>query len=233
VAQFISHIMSAASGSVGGVSFQKGLHSSITARARSKTKNSETPAQIRQRRAFKYATTSWDAYLSQSDRAAWDLYAQNVTLFNRVGEPFRPTGQLCWVRWCTLYYQAVMFLDVPLRPRKTPPAHPGPVVFNKLLVIPHDGVPFVATDRTPAQDVQQITVCSLPVSRGAFHPAPRWNPSTYYVQRLDPGDGYFHAFPYTLNPGRYCIRFTAHTFRLNSDWSGMVSAPRLVWFTVP
>lgn len=84
MALFTSHLISAASGSVGGLTFLGG-RGGLLMRAKATPVDPSTPFQSTIRTATSYLVDRWTAILSPSARTQWATYARNVPLRNRLG----------------------------------------------------------------------------------------------------------------------------------------------------
>lgn len=79
------------SGSKGGTTFARNRFGAY-ARQRTKPVNPSTERQQAQRSIFALLTNLWNTTLTQAQRDAWDLYAANVPMLNRLGQVINPTG---------------------------------------------------------------------------------------------------------------------------------------------
>lgn len=79
------------SGSKGGTTFARNRFGAY-ARQRIKPVNPSTPRQQAQRSIFALLTNLWNTVLTQDQRNAWDAYAANVPMVNRLGQMIYPTG---------------------------------------------------------------------------------------------------------------------------------------------
>jgi hypothetical protein len=82
---FKSQVFTQASGSVGGLTYSRNRGGMYT-RARATPGNPNTPQQQVVRAAVAQLTSLWVGTLTQVQREAWETYATNVTLPNRLGE---------------------------------------------------------------------------------------------------------------------------------------------------
>lgn len=78
-------------GSIAGTTFARNRSGSY-ARARTKPVNPNTAGQQAVRNAFGDLTTRWSAVLTAVQRTAWNLYASNVVMLNRLGENINLSG---------------------------------------------------------------------------------------------------------------------------------------------
>jgi len=85
------------SGSIAGSTFARN-RSGNYARARTKPTNPNTAAQIKVRAALAAIVERWSETLSAAQRAAWDLYASNVSMLNKLGESIKLTGFNHYIR---------------------------------------------------------------------------------------------------------------------------------------
>ena len=85
------------SGSIAGTTFARNRYGNY---ARSKTTpvNPNTALQIAVRAALSELTVRWSQTLSAAQRTAWNLYASNVTMTNRLGETINLTGFNHYIR---------------------------------------------------------------------------------------------------------------------------------------
>lgn len=79
------------SGSIAGNTFARNRYGNYV-RARTKPVNPKTAAQIAVRSALAYLTDRWGRTLTIAQRAAWNLYAANVAMKNRLGESIFLSG---------------------------------------------------------------------------------------------------------------------------------------------
>lgn len=88
-------------GSIGGTTFARN-RGGIYARARVVPINPQTGRQTSVRAALGSLAQRWSTTLTDVQRAAWELYAANVLIPNRLGEPRALSGQQMYVRTNTL-----------------------------------------------------------------------------------------------------------------------------------
>lgn len=95
--KFKSLVLAQASGSTGGLvySHNKG---GMYVRSRSTPINPATPQQQAVRASLKLLTTRWQNVLTPAQRAAWAIYATNVPLVNKLGEPHAIPALSMYVR---------------------------------------------------------------------------------------------------------------------------------------
>lgn len=91
MALFKGTIVTAASGSVGGLTFSHNRAGPYI-RNRATPVNPNTVYQQAVRSAMAALASYWNETLTQVQRDAWDLYAFNVPLINRVGDPINVGG---------------------------------------------------------------------------------------------------------------------------------------------
>lgn len=89
-------ILSAASGSAGGVTATHGRSGQVLA-ARTVPTDPASPYQNAVRQIFAYLTGSWQT-LTDAQRAAWTTYAANVPVTNRLGDTRYLTGHQIYIR---------------------------------------------------------------------------------------------------------------------------------------
>jgi len=85
------------SGSIGGTTFARNRSGSY-ARARTKPVNTNTSAQQLVRSVMAQLTTRWSQTLTAIQREAWNLYASNVIMTNRLGEAINLSGFNQYIR---------------------------------------------------------------------------------------------------------------------------------------
>lgn len=89
------------SGSVGGTTFARNKGGQY-ARSRIKGVNPQSARQTAVRAAFGDLAQRWSNTLTDAQRAAWELYADNVPLINRLGDPRTLSGLNMYVRTNTV-----------------------------------------------------------------------------------------------------------------------------------
>lgn len=94
---FTSPIVSAASGSVGGLTFSRNL-GGMYMRARAVPTNPGTPQQQVIRGFVADLTSRWLNTLTDAQRLSWLAYAENVPLLNALGQPINVTALNMYVR---------------------------------------------------------------------------------------------------------------------------------------
>lgn len=85
------------SGSIAGDTFARNRYGNYS-RARTKPTNPNTALQQRARGAIALLVERWAETLSAANRAAWDLYAANVAMTNKLGETIHLSGFNHFVR---------------------------------------------------------------------------------------------------------------------------------------
>lgn len=85
------------SGSIAGDTFARNRYGNYS-RARTKPTNPNTAGQQRARQALTQLTTRWAQTLTAAQRTAWNLYASNVAMKNRLGETINLTGFNHYIR---------------------------------------------------------------------------------------------------------------------------------------
>lgn len=137
MAIFKSHILAAASGSVGGVTYSRNRFG-MYIRNRSMPVNPNTSRQQAVRSIMTEVVEYWNGSLSAAQRSAWDAYAANVPVINRLGDTVQLTGFNMFVRSMIAIQQAGQ--DI---------VDDGPIVFS----LPEtDDTLAVATD-VPNQEI--------------------------------------------------------------------------------
>ena len=116
--KFKSALVTAISGSIGGMT---GSHNKggLYFRARSVPVNPNTPAQQSVRSIMGNLSVFWNGSLTQAQRDAWDVYAENVTLIDVLGEARTVTGLNHFIR-----------SNVPRVQAGLPRVEDGPTIFN-------------------------------------------------------------------------------------------------------
>jgi len=94
---FKSSIIESGSGSVGGLTLSRN-RGGMYFRGRSVPTNPNTPAQQAIRSAAAQLASAWRNILTEAQRAAWDLYAENVELPNSLGDPRNVGGVAMYMR---------------------------------------------------------------------------------------------------------------------------------------
>lgn len=84
-------------GSIAGTTFARN-RSGAYARARTKPINPNTAAQVAVRSALAFLTDQWANTLTAVQRAAWNLYAANVIMKNRLGQAINLSGFNHYIR---------------------------------------------------------------------------------------------------------------------------------------
>lgn len=95
--KFASNLLAQASGSLAGTTFSHNK-GGMYVRNRSIPTNPSTAAQQNVRNALKQLTTGWQD-LGSTDRDAWAIYASNVPILNKLGQP-RPIPALAMYLRC-------------------------------------------------------------------------------------------------------------------------------------
>lgn len=126
------------SGSIGGDVFARNRYGNYN-RARTKPTNPNTARQQQVRAALAFLTDRWAQTLTAANRAAWNLYASNVSMKNRLGEAIYLSGFNHYIR-----------SNVPLKQFVLTLIDAGPVVFE----LPSKDPTFAIT---ASEATQQIT----------------------------------------------------------------------------
>lgn len=103
--KFKSAVYTQVSGSVGGLTYAHN-RGGMYARARSLVTNPNTEAQQAVRDAVRELTDAWTNVLTDSDRDAWNLYAFNTPMLNKLGDLTKRSGQNMYIRGNTPRLQA-------------------------------------------------------------------------------------------------------------------------------
>ena len=90
-------ILTTMSGSLGGITAARNKGGQYL-RARVVPVDPGTPAQTTLRTVFSGLAIAWQTLLSAAQREAWDTYAENVTVVNRIGETVNLTGLQMYIR---------------------------------------------------------------------------------------------------------------------------------------
>lgn len=164
--KFKSPIISQASGSLAGATFahNKG---GLYMRARSIPTNPNTPQQQQIRSLVASLTAAWLNELDATQREGWEIYAANVPLLDRLGEPRNVTGLNHYVRSNVPRLQSGGTLlridDAPTvynLGEYTPPVPGSVTVATDVL-----SLAFTATDAWATEDLAAMLVyCSRPQS---------------------------------------------------------------------
>lgn len=137
--KFTSPVFSAVSGSIGGTTFAHNRGGMYT-RARAVPTNPNSIRQQNVRSAFNAAIEAWSASLSPAQRAAWNNYAANVPVTNKLGQTVNLSGQNMFVRNYAFAMQPEVNGVLLAAPTKD-----APVVFNT-------GVAPILFETSEAQD---------------------------------------------------------------------------------
>lgn len=127
------------SGSIAGNTFARNRYGNY-ARARTKPVNPNTDLQDQYRSAVADLATRWSQTVTAAQRAAWNLYADNVNMLNRLGETIHLSGFNHYIRSNTMLARIGLAI-----------VDPGPVIFE----IPAQDPAFAIT---ASEATQQITV---------------------------------------------------------------------------
>ena len=98
-------IFTTLSGSLGGITAARNKGGQYL-RARVVPVDPGSPAQTTLRTVFSGLAIAWQTILTQDQRDAWDTYAENVTVVNRIGETVNITGLNMYMRSNTPRVQA-------------------------------------------------------------------------------------------------------------------------------
>lgn len=126
------------SGSLAGNTFARNRYGNYV-RARTKPVNPNTARQVAVRATMAFLTDRWSLTLTAPQRAAWDLYASNVNMKNKLGETIHLSGFNHYIRSNSIrHVHSLGHIDA------------GPVVFE----IPEQDAAFAIT---ASEATQQIT----------------------------------------------------------------------------
>jgi len=106
------------SGSIAGDTHARNRYGNYI-RARTKPINPNTERQVEVRAALALLVERWSEVLTANQRAAWNLYASNVSMQNKLGETINLSGFNHYIRSNSI-----------LIPWSVPPIDDGPVVFT-------------------------------------------------------------------------------------------------------
>lgn len=110
--------ITAMSGSMAGNTYARNRFGAYV-RNRTKPVNPNTPYQVKMRSAMAFCADRWANTLTAGQRAAWDLYASNVAMKNKLGETIHLSGYNHYVRSNSLRkFLQIAIIDA------------GPVVFE-------------------------------------------------------------------------------------------------------
>lgn len=114
MALFDSQIISAASGSVGGLTFSRNAGGAYV-RARAVPTNPATDRQTAVRTALGSANQSWDLDLTDDQQNAWNVYGKNTPVVNSLGKTVHRSGHAWYVAQYVLAVQlgADIVFDAP------------------------------------------------------------------------------------------------------------------------
>lgn len=94
---FTSTLLAEASGRIGGLIFSHNAGGPYI-RAAGTVTNPNTPQQTAVRDILSQLTSLWVSTLTEAQRDAWALYAENVSLTNRLGKPINVAGLNQYIR---------------------------------------------------------------------------------------------------------------------------------------
>jgi len=95
--KFLSHVYSAASGSIGGTTYSHNRGGMYT-RARAIPTNPNTILQQARRNTLGQLSSRWGQTLTPAQRDGWEVYAQNTPQTDKLGQQLILTGQQMYVR---------------------------------------------------------------------------------------------------------------------------------------
>lgn len=123
--KFSSPVYSAVSGSIAGVTYSHN-RSGMYTRARATPTNPNTIRQQMTRAAMGGGNLNWLEDLGPDDRITWENWASQVTFTNKLGLPFKLTGQQAYVRHY-LAASAAGLMSTPNNIAATPPDNGNPI----------------------------------------------------------------------------------------------------------
>ena len=133
-------------GSIAGTTFARNRYGNY-ARARTKPVNPNSAGQVAVRAAMAFLTDRWSATLTIPQRTAWNLYAANVVMTNRLGESINLSGFNHYIR-SNLEYKRIFGAT----------QDSGPVIFE----IPADDPTFAITASEATQNITVTHDASMP-----------------------------------------------------------------------
>jgi len=120
-----SQVATQISGSVGGVTYAHNK-SGMYMRARSIPVQPDSAAQLQVRSALTALVNAWINDLTAANRAAWNLYAQNVSVTNPLGDQINNSGQNWYIGCNSVRLQGVAKLSTGLTRIDA-----GPTTYNR------------------------------------------------------------------------------------------------------
>lgn len=125
MALYKSHLVTQASGSVGGTTYAH-TGSGLYMRARSIPVNPNTGNQLEVRAAMTNLVNAWTNILTPAQRNAWDLYGANVPVTNALGDTINLSGQNWYIACNVPRLQAVSKLGTTIAR-----VNAAPVIFDR------------------------------------------------------------------------------------------------------
>ena len=165
------------SGSIAGNTFARN-RSGNYARAKTKPVNPNTDRQAQVRAAIAFLVNRWSQTLTLAQRTAWNLYADNVNMKNRLGETIQLSGFNHYIRsnsW--------------LAARGLPTIDPGPVIFE----LPTHDPAFAITCSEATQQITFTYNSTLP-----------WATEDDSFIQFFQGSPQNHQRNFFAGPWRYC-----------------------------
>ena len=95
--KFLSQMVTAASGSIGGITYSHNK-GGMYQRARATPTNPGSPFQSQVRQLMADLSNAWNNILSEGQRVTWDVYAFNVPVIDSLGQQIQLTGLNMYVR---------------------------------------------------------------------------------------------------------------------------------------
>lgn len=120
--KFKSEHMTQVSGSIAGVTYARAKGGTLYRRSRAIPVNPNSPFQVEVRSALTQLVNIWTNTLTPAQRAAWDLYGQNVTVINKLGSAVHISGQNWFIACNTPKVQANSKFTTAIGPELTAPA---------------------------------------------------------------------------------------------------------------
>lgn len=146
MAIFLSQLMTAGSGKIGGIVLTRNRYAGLIIRAWTMPVNPSTNAQEKIRALLSEAVEKWQL-LTPLQRSGWNLFASYITFQNPLGEDFHPTGQNMYIGTYTggMYFDDLLMItgDFDQAPHPASGMLPQPDVgFKADMQAPSVGIPM-------------------------------------------------------------------------------------------
>ena len=224
----LSQIFTAVSGSIGGLTFFRTRHSSITIRAKVVPTDPNTASQQTVRTNMSGAVSGWQS-LTSAQRDAWSAYAAHTPWLNALGQVVSLTGQSMYiaVRLTAIYTNPALgggnFTDAP--------CNPGLLAPPRVECLPLPGGPPLTgfTLRFHNQDPTTIIRCSRARSSAKalsinFFKGPYLGSSKGQTPNIAIGSSYDWNVSGLLHDRYYFVRVKAISV---SPWTRMATAQHI------